>query len=213
MTQRTSHIHWRRVLQAALISLVATLALALLTHTMWLSWIGNWLAIESDPRPADAIVALGSNAARANLAADLYLEGLAPEVWLTGDAASGIQREIGARAMARHARERGVPESAMLLLESTSTWEDGEAIAATTSKRGADSVIVVTNWYHSRRSMCVMRQQLEGSGVDVFYAAPPDPSYGPQRWWMSEHHRYAVLSEIAKLVLYWPVHGLDLRRC
>ena len=104
------------------------------SHELWLSWIGRWLAATPDPRPSDAIVILGSSRGRADRAAELYLQGFAPEVWHTGDAPAGEQAD--ARAMARRVVEQGVPPSAIRLLASRSTWEDGAAIAGAARARG-----------------------------------------------------------------------------
>jgi uncharacterized SAM-binding protein YcdF (DUF218 family) len=197
---------WRRGLPALLLLAVTIVA----THELWLSWVGRWLAAAPDPRPSDAIVILGSSRGRADRAAELYLQGFAPEIWHTGDAPVDAQSD--ARAMARRVVERGVPPSAIRLLASTSTWEDGAVIAGAARERGARRVIIVTDWYHSRRALCVIRQQLDGSGVTVAFAAV-DSAGWRERWWVDARQREQVRSELLKLVAYWPLHGLDLRRC
>jgi uncharacterized SAM-binding protein YcdF (DUF218 family) len=197
---------WRRGWPALALLAVALVA----THELWLSWIGRWLAATPDPRPADAIVVLGSSRGRADRAAELFLQGFAPEVWHTGEAPAGEPAD--ARAMARRAADRGVPASAIRLLSSTSTWEDGEVIAGTARLRGARSLIIVTDWYHSRRALCVIRQQLGGSGVTVSFAAT-DAAGWRERWWADARQREQVQGELLKLAAYWPLHGLDLRQC
>ena len=183
------------------------------TQQLWLSWLGGWLAVAAAPQPADVIVALGNSTARADYAADLYQRGFADQIWYTGDLPSTAQRPSTAQAMARRAIKRGVAEQATLVLPSTSTWEDGQIIVTTVRERNVHSLIVVTDWYHSRRALCVIRQQLAGSGVTVFYAAPPNPSYGPTRWWINRYSRDAVLAEFLKLAAYCLLYGLDLSRC
>lgn len=209
MKIQSSRLRWRRPLLVALIGIIIICA----TQQLWLSWLGAWLVVRSDPQPADAIVDLGNSTTRADYAAELYRRGLAPQVWHTGDTPSTSQQPSTAQAMARRAMKRGVPAQATLVLASTSTWEDGQAIVAATHEHNVHSIIVVTDWYHSRRALCIIRQQLAGSDVVVFYAAPPNPAYGPESWWLNPYSRAAVLGEFLKFAAYWPLHGLDLRQC
>lgn len=204
---------WRPVCNGLLGGLLTGLCIALLTHELWLGWIGRWLAVQPDPHPADVIVALGGNIERADLAIDLYLRGLAPALWHTGDGLPNTDQMATARVRFQRSLERGVPEFAMSLLVSSSTWEDGQVIASLTRERGVRSIIVITDWYHSRRALCVIRQALDGSGVSVSLAVPPDPAFGPERWWKYRYRRDAVIGELIKLIAYAPLHGLDLRRC
>ncbi len=188
------------------------LALAFITAATWLPWLGEWLAIAPNPQHADAIVVLGGGPERADHAAALYTRGLSGEVWITGDdpvsTASSNTRRLAERAVAG-----GVPAQEIHLLVTTSTWEDGREIARFARERKLDSILVVTDWYHSRRAICVIHQQLGDAEVRVFYDPPPDPIYGPRNWWAYSYRRDAVLGEYFKLALYIVRYHLNLSSC
>ena len=101
-----------------------------------------------------------------------------------------------------------MPDEAIQVLSSTSTWEDGQAIAALAQQRNVRSVLIVTNWYHSRRAMCVVRQHLRNSGVSVYYDPPPGAAVKPDNWWRSEQGRDMLFTELAKIGYYWVRYGL-----
>lgn len=114
---------------------------------------------------ADAIVVLGSPllpdgrlsdvvAERVAAGVALFHAGVAPLVLLTGGrgpfAGPGIPE---AEAMARAAREGGVPEAALVLeLRSTNTSENASLSAPLLRARGVRRVIVVSQPFHLRRA-------------------------------------------------------------
>ena len=96
-------------------------ALLVLAYTTWRIWDqGN----QDDPRPSDAIVVLGAAQyngvpspiyrARLDHAIDLFEEGLAPALVMTGGKLPG-DKTTEAEAGRRYAMSKGVPEDAILV--------------------------------------------------------------------------------------------------
>ena len=138
------------------------------------------LSPEQSPT-ADAIVVLGGNTAngranwflpyekdkavvRIDIAAQLYLAGRAPKVLLSGGALEGDVSE--ARGMAHAIRQQGVPETALILENSSRTTYENAAMTEDQLARGIGKILV-TSALHMPRAMAAFAKQ----GV-VAIAAP-----------------------------------------
>ncbi len=197
---------------AGLLFLIATLSLV--GARLWLSGIGHWLAQLPQVNQADVIVVLGGGGPGRTLRSiTLYKQGLAPEIWHTGDCQCSGEAISSAQSAARFSIERGIPAEAIHLLATASTWEDGQKIATLAKERQAQSILVVTDWSHSRRALCVIRRQLAGSGIDIYYAPSANPPYGPEDWWRSKYGRVVVFRELVKIGFYWARYGMVPWRC
>jgi Fuc2NAc and GlcNAc transferase len=190
-------------------------SLVLFVPRVTLNSLGQWLAMPPQVAHADAIVVLsGGGPERLMHGITLYKEGLAPRLWYTGDAlASGMTTFTDAQLARKFAIEQGVPLEAISLLSTTSTWEDGREIAAKVSRERIQSVLLVTDWYHSQRALCVVRQQLSSTGATLYYSPPPALTYGPGDWWHNEDGLVAVSTELIKFSLYRLKYDLTPWRC
>jgi uncharacterized SAM-binding protein YcdF (DUF218 family) len=108
---------------------------------------------------------------------------------------------------------QGVPQYAIHLLETTSTWEDGQAIAALVQARNISSILIVTSWHHSRRALCVIREHLAGSGVAIYYAAAPAATYSPETWWRHSRGWFLIGRELAAIAHYWQRYDVQAWGC
>lgn len=184
----------------------AFIVLALLTARFWLPSIGHWLTYPDQIRPADAIVIYGGGVNRTRYGAELYQRGIAPDLWHTGFA----YREDRTFALLA---EEDVPASEITYLIGHSTWTDGQAIARYAMHHDVASILVITDWWHSRRAMCVLDKQLADSNIELYFHAPVVEAVGPDNWWQAPVERQAVLSELFKFMLYWPLHGQKPWEC
>ncbi len=118
-----------------------------------------------DPDPAEAIIVLGAAqydgrpspqlAARLDHVVELYDEGVAPVVMVTGGNQPG-DRFTEAEASANYLSDRGVPESAIMRENAGhTTFESLDAAADQLLAAGRDDVVVVTDPYHSLRSRLI----------------------------------------------------------
>lgn len=197
------------VLLAALAVLILTPVAISQTRARWLRWIGRWLALPAQPGKAEAIVALGGPDGRLLYGIELFKQGWGKELWYTGDGPIPTIKgfTFGARAL-QIAREAGIPEGSVRLLASDSTWTDGTAIIAEVDRRGISSLLLVTDWYHSRRALGALQAQLAGRKVKVYYRPTPHLPYAPETWWHHEQGATNVVNELIKLVFYWRRYGL-----
>lgn len=184
--------------------MLGVLALLFATARLWLPKIGHWLAQPRHVTRVDAIIVLGGgDGERTMQALDLYKDGLAPELWHTGHGWNWVELDI----------QQGVPREHIHLLPSTSTWEDAQAIAAFAQRQKVRRILVVTDWYHSRRALCTIQHHLAGSRIEIYNDSPPTSSDGPDNWWQSKSGRSQVLSELGKIVYYWLRYGLNPWQC
>jgi uncharacterized SAM-binding protein YcdF (DUF218 family) len=174
----------------------------------WLPAIGRWLVrpVPVNLRHADAIIVHGGNPVRTEYAIELYRRGLAPELWHTSYA---NREELTTKVVVADA---GVPLGAFHYLATTSTWSDGHEIDAVIRARKLHSVIIVTDWWHSRRALCSTEQQLDGYDVDIAFAPAPAPA-GPENWGRDGAPRQDVVSELIKFVYYALRYGMSPWGC
>ena len=126
------------------------------------TFVQVWMASRSDEaRAAEAIIVLGAAqydgepspvfAARLDHAADLYDQGLAEIVVVTGGRQEG-DRFTEANAGYRYLLDRGIPDEALRLeVRGTNTWESLAASAHILADEGVDEVLLVSDPYHSYR--------------------------------------------------------------
>jgi uncharacterized SAM-binding protein YcdF (DUF218 family) len=174
----------------------------------------------ADLHTADAIIVHGGNEARTLYGIELYRRGLAPELWHTNYA----RGEVSVTATV----ERGIPQwsfryllksivpavppQSFRFLATTSTWSDGTEIAAAIRAHKLHSVIIVTDWWHSRRALCATEQQLQGYHVAISFAPSPSPA-SPGDWWQNADMRSRVASELGKLGYYALAYGMTPWGC
>jgi uncharacterized SAM-binding protein YcdF (DUF218 family) len=189
----------RRVL-AVLAVVVFGAAAALVYYVV--SVVQVWQAARADDaRPADAIVVLGAAQydgepspvyrARLDHASDLYAQGIAPLVVVTGGKVPG-DRFTEAGVGADYLVARGVPES-VILRETTSrnSWESLRASARFLFARDARRVVLVSDPFHSLR----IRLTAEEIGFDATTSptrASPIRGVGEWRRFLGEGLRVAV---------------------
>jgi uncharacterized SAM-binding protein YcdF (DUF218 family) len=141
--------------------IVATLIVLLIIY-LAVTFVQVWRAARRDSaRPSEAIVVLGAAqydgipspvlAARLDHAIELYREGIAPIIVVTGGRQVG-DRFTEATAAATYLHEHGVPDTA-ILRETTgrSSWESLAASARILEARDMTHVVLVSDPYHAKR--------------------------------------------------------------
>ena len=98
---------------------------------------------------------------RIDIAAQLSLAGRAPKVLLSGGALEGDVSE--ARGMAHAIRQQGVPETALILENSSRTTYENAAMTEDQLKaRGIGKILLVTSALHMPRAMAAFAKQGRG---------------------------------------------------
>lgn len=165
----------RWVVRAALVGVVAVVLYVVLTAVQVV------VAADADDGDVevDAIVVLGAAqydgtpspalAARLDQALELYEAGSASQIVLTGSKQPD-DRFTEAFAGFRYLAERGVPESALVIVDDgSSTYESLAAVRNVLRDEGSDRLLLVTDSYHNRRVQGIAREL----GMEPFVAATP----------------------------------------
>lgn len=166
----------RRVLRVALGVIVVVLGYYAITlFQVWTTGRSNQV------RPVDAIVVMGAAqydgtpspqlAARLDHVVAIWPANVAPLIIVTGGSQPG-DRFTEAAASAAYLIERGIPDSSILReTVGRDTNESMIGVAGMLNRRGLDSVLIVTDPYHSLRSRLIA----ESLGLDA-YVSPTDTS-------------------------------------
>lgn len=166
----------RRVLRVALGVMVVVLGYYAITlFQVWTTGRSNQV------RPVDAIVVMGAAqydgtpspqlAARLDHVVAIWPANVAPLIIVTGGSQPG-DRFTEAAASAAYLIERGIPDSSILReTVGRDTNESMIGVAGMLNRRGLDSVLIVTDPYHSLRSRLIA----ESLGLDA-YVSPTDTS-------------------------------------
>ena len=178
---------WKRLLLAFAVTLVligALVAWWVNTHTPAIS---RYLEVSQPPEKADVIlVPSGDDAPRLAKAAELYADGYAPKILLAGFGKSdpGIES---------FQKKHKIPSTALIMEpDATNTYTNATRSAPLLREAGARTVILVTSWWHSRRTLKTFRHVLP----DVRFISVPVPRNA------SPVGRREVNSECWKLALY-----------
>jgi uncharacterized SAM-binding protein YcdF (DUF218 family) len=125
------------------------------------------LTVDSGPVKADVLVVLGGRPDRAGRAAELFKEGAAPKILVTGFGDNASNK--------RQLEQNGVPTADIIVeTKSRTTRQNAEFSIPLLRQMGAHKAIVVTSWYHSRRALMCFEHY--GAGIK-FYSRPSYAGY------------------------------------
>src|ERR1043166_10202810 len=131
------------------------------------------LCVDSGTVQADALVVLGGGSYERPLrAAELFREHSAPRIILTGAGDYETNKALLLNS--------GVPQEIITIeSKSRSTKENAIFTNSLLRQSGAQRVILVTSWYHSRRALNCFRHY--GPGIQ-FYSRPAYYAYRRSEW-------------------------------
>jgi len=203
MNARTHH-RWHWFVLGMISGPIIVVVVVFGTIHWWLPALGRGLVMTPCEGQADAIVVLGGGGPeRVVHGIQLYRQGVAPRLWFTGDRPVPEMPDFTDGQLARDMAARvGIPVNDIGLLNTSSTWEDGQQIAVGVKQKGLCRIVIVTNWYHSRRALAVIRRHLAGQSVQVYYSPPPTSTCCPDKWWVRDESLVTVINEWIKIGLY-----------
>jgi uncharacterized SAM-binding protein YcdF (DUF218 family) len=173
-------------LALALLVVVFTLAVAAFLFPQ------QALTVDSGEVKADLIIVLGGGDGRAERGAELYRQGAAPRVLVTGygDCESNIKT----------LERLGVPESAITPEPAAlSTLENATRSIPLMRAMRLRTAIVTTSWYHSRRALACFQHV----APDLrFYSRPSYLDFQPKNL-NREGYSWHVNYEYVKIAGYW----------
>lgn len=175
-----------------------------------LTFAAPWLSVEDTPTPSDTILVLAGEPARFLYGADLYKNGLAPQVHVSRPARLraykifddlDIQFPRFETAYREILIRKGVPAGRIHYLGESllSTVDEARAANTLAGHTGMKTFIIVTSPYHVRRVKMVFADYAPGLEVAVV-ATPYEPF--PAKWWTDQDVARNVMLELAKIAFY-----------
>nr|MBP8858361.1 YdcF family protein [Anaerolineaceae bacterium] len=70
-------------------------------------------------------------------------------------------------------------------------------------KRGFQSLIIVTDPFHTFRTRLIFRSVFRDSGIDLYVRPVRNHWYRSTTWWATSQGRQATLSEYIKIIAYF----------
>lgn len=183
-------------------------AFALLgVSALFAGWLGAGYFLEAPaeaPVKADLLVALGGdNGARADKVLELYRNGLAPQVLLTGPESHSRTRSAYLNFRARYLIEAGVPAAAILFDRgSANSWEEAVSTLKLMQALKLNRVLVVSDPPHMRRLGWVWAKSFAGSGKEYTLVAADMDEWDAAHWWRTSASAQFVFGEYIKLAYY-----------
>ena len=166
---------------------------------------GFWLQAPAQaPVRADAIVVLGGDdGARALRALQLYRDGYAPLLVLTGFEHGETAPPAELTWRADFLVARGVPRSAVRFeFEPKSSYAEAVIILALMRQEVWHRVIVVSDPPHMRRLAWIWALVFQNSGLEYVLVASDPAWWSPSDWWRDEASGSFVIMEFIKLGYY-----------
>ncbi len=177
---------------------VAFVAVATLTHSVWMAWMGAWLVHTDQPFHADVIVCLAGDpyGHRILKAAELVKNGFAPKVLVSGP--PGFYDLHECDLAIPFAVRRGYPAGWFIAAphNAHSTEEEVRALWPELIKLHTHRVIAVTSDYHTARARRLLTANWPG--IEVRMVAAPDDFFSADGWWHNREGRKIFLLEWTK---------------
>ncbi len=167
--------------------------------------IGAFLITGDSLKKGDAVVALGGGGEwRVVEAVRLVQEGYGRWLVITepGELAPGDG--LGSRFFQQTAVEEGLSPYAILLTEGVqdSTYDEARAVLQLMEKHNLQTVIVVTDPFHTQRTRMIFREVFDESGRSVRVRPVPDHWYRSGTWFLSAEGWGNTLREYVKMIGY-----------
>lgn len=161
---------------------------------------------------ADALVVLGGRIeTRFPCALELYRQGYAPRILLTDirPYTIGIPdfncSERGIALALRDYFETGAPVTVVPSrsgAQAVSTFDEAWDLLHYSRTYGYTRLIIVTDEFHTRRSLYAFRKVFKGSGVSIEAMGAPNAVFNAGNWWRSDTGLKAYLLEPMLLAIY-----------
>ena len=192
----------RKIFYGLLIILILLFGMWLLRAPL-LEGAANWLKVEDKLVKADAIVVLAgdNNGERVNQAVELFREGYAPKLVMSGGPLSW--HLTSAKWMQKQALTMGVPKPAIILEEkSLSTIGNAEFTLPIIKQHSWTSIILVTSPFHTRRASRVFKKVFSPALIKVITYPVQKSKFNPKGWWRRHEDQENVMWEYIKSIYY-----------
>lgn len=185
---------------AALLGLIGVILFA----TLGIRAIGAVLIIADPLKEADAAVALTGDAGdRVSAAVALYKSGYVDTLYIT------FTDEVTRDSLVSAATSQGFPFDSIQVTKMmvSNTADEARAVRQLAESNNSDSLIVITDPFHTLRTRLIFRQALRDSGIDLQVRPVGGHWYRSNTWWKSNEGIRYTLEEYAKIFLF--AFGVD----
>lgn len=180
--------------------LLILLVLLILSAPLILRGIGAFLIYADPLEDADSAVALsGDTGDRVSEAAWLYENQFVDYLFIT------YTDEPARDALLWAAQLEGFPGERVIVTEMqvANTVDEARAIRALAEERAQDSLIIITDPFHTLRTRIIFRNELLGSGISIQVRPVVGHWYRSTTWWRTAEGRRYTLEEYLKILLYY----------
>lgn len=180
--------------------LLVLLVLLILSAPLILRGIGAFLIYADPLEDADSAVALsGDTGDRVSEAAWLYENQFVDYLFIT------YTDEPARDALLWAAQLEGFPAERVIVTEMqvANTVDEARAIRALAEERAQDSLIIITDPFHTLRTRIIFRNELLGSGISIQVRPVVGHWYRSTTWWRTPEGRRLTLEEYVKILLYF----------
>jgi uncharacterized SAM-binding protein YcdF (DUF218 family) len=189
-----------RIRKAPIILLVALIAGAAVTHTIWMSALGAYLIHADQPVHADYAVVLAGDfyGHRIIEGAQLVRQGFVRKALISGP--KGCYGVAESELAVNFAAKKGYPADYFVPFphSATSTREEARLVVPELRRLGAHSFLLVTSNYHTRRAAGYFRKV--AGDLDMHVIAAPDEHFHPDSWWRDREALKTFYLEWSKTV-------------
>ena len=161
--------------------------------------IGQYLSPTDVLDKADAIVVVSGDSGRMKHAVDLYKQGFAHKLILSGAVQEGFTSN--ALAMQLEASRSGIPNNAIILEErAANTYENALFTKELLKSQDIKSFILVSSPYHQRRVYETFNYVLKAEGILIQNSPSIYSNWKIDNWWLSETNTHLTNEEILKML-------------
>jgi uncharacterized SAM-binding protein YcdF (DUF218 family) len=161
--------------------------------------IGAVLIVADPITSVDAVVVLsGDDGDRLALAIEMHERGLAPSLVITD-----TTRQAN-RILIQEAVAGGFPEDEIYVtdMQVDSTVDEAKAVRSFAQDRGWDSLMIVTDPYHSFRTRFIFRRELRNSGIEIYIRPVVGHWFRSPSWFLRPEGWQFAFLEISKFFSY-----------
>jgi uncharacterized SAM-binding protein YcdF (DUF218 family) len=159
--------------------------------------LGYMLHVETElpSTPVQTMIVLSGGGDRIEYAVDLFLEGSAKQMMITGGVFDGTISN--ASFMANYAISKGIGEESIILEHEASNTFENALFTKNLFQKSPQSIMLITSDYHQKRAFLTFQDVYPET---IILNAPAPSSYWrADRWWESKKSVYLTLTENIKI--------------
>ena len=196
----TAKINPARKKRSGCLVVLLFLLLIIIASPLILRGLGG-LLIYADPlENADAAVALsGDTGDRVSTAAWLYDEHYVDALYIT------YTEDAARDALILAANQGGIDLNKIHVTEATvsNTVEEARAIRTLATNKGADSLIIITDPFHTLRTRVIFKHELRDRAIDIQVRPVGGHWYRSNTWYKTPEGIRLTIEEYLKIILYY----------